>query len=115
MRNFLKIIVFACLFIQAGYAYNTNEHSTISFQKKDNTSFTKENSGSFQLIQLSIERATLDLKNNNRIPAAIGHYPAELQSLSILRNNTLKIVLSHQDVDRYNGVSILLFPFHIFW
>ncbi|MGQ7944757.1 hypothetical protein [Flavobacterium sp. WC2509] len=115
MKNFWKFIVLACLLTQFGFAYNTNQQSTPSFQKKDNTSLTKENSSAFQLVQLSIERVTLDLKNNNRIPVGIGHYPTELQSLSVLRDTTPKIVLSNQDIDRYNGVSILLFPFHYFW
>ena len=116
MKNFWKIIVFACLFIQMGYAYDTNQDSPISFQKKENTSFDKESLGTSEFVQFSIERGAVDLKHNNRVLTGIGHYsPTEFQSLSFLTNNTLKIVLSDQDIDRYNSVSILLFPFHYFW
>ena len=99
-----------------GYAYDTNQDSPISFQKKENTSFDKESLGNSEFVQFSIQRGTLDLKNNNRVLSGIGLYaPTEFQSLSVLTNNTLKIVLSDQDIDRYNSVSILLFPFHYFW
>lgn len=117
MKNFWKLVVFACLFIQSGFAYDANQHSTSFFQKKHNTTlFDRENIGTPEFVQFSIERGTLDLKNNNRVPVGIGHhFPTEFQSLSALRNNNLKIVLSDQDINRYNSVSILLFPFHYFW
>jgi len=117
MKNFWKLIVFACLFIQSGYAFDAIKLSESSFQKKNNTTiFDKENLGIPNFVQFCIERGTSDLKNNNRIPVGFGNYfPAEFRSLSTLKESNPKIVLSNQDVDRYNSVSILLFPFHYFW
>ncbi|WP_348825225.1 hypothetical protein [Flavobacterium aestuarii] len=117
MKNFWKLIVFACLFLQSSYAFDAIQYSESSLQKKDNrTIFDKENLGIPNFVQFSIERGTSDLKNNNRIPVGFGNYfPAEFQSLHALNDNNSKIVLSNQDVDRYNSVSILLFPFHYFW
>jgi hypothetical protein len=115
MKNFWKFIVFACLLTQFGFAYNSNSNISSSFQKKNDTTFSKESLSSFQFVRPSIDRGTSDLKDNNRIPVGLRFYPTELQSLSILSENTLKIVLSDQDINRCNGVSILLFPFHYFW
>jgi len=115
MKNFWKFIVFVGLFVQLGFAHNANHNAMVSFQKESNTEFSKESLSSSEFVQPTISRGTLDLKLSNRIPAGVANYPSELQSLTILRNATHKIFLSDQDLDRYNGVSILLFPFHYFW
>ena len=115
MKNFWKFIVFTGLFFQLGFAHNANHDTTISFQKERDTEFSKESISTSHFIQPSIDRGTLDQNHNTRIPVGVAHYPTALQSITILRENTPKIVLSDQDIDRYNGVSILLFPFHYFW
>jgi len=115
MNFFWKFIVFTCLLTQFGFAYNSNPNVASSLQKKNDTKFSKESLSSFQFVRPSIDKGTPNLKNNNRIPAGLNFCPVTLQSLSILRDNTLKIALSDQDLDRYNSVSIFLFPFHFFW
>jgi len=115
MKNFWKCIVFIGLFVQLGFAHNTNHDASISFQKESDTELSKESLSSSHFIQPSIDRGTLNQNHNTRIPVGVAHYPTELQSVTVLRENTPKIVLSDQDIDRYNSVSILLFPFHIFW
>ncbi|HSD05940.1 hypothetical protein [Flavobacterium sp.] len=120
MKNFWKFIVLVGLFVQLGFAHNANRNAMVSLQKvslqkESNTKFSKESLSASEFVQPTISRGTLDLKHTNRVPAGIAHYPSELQSLTILRNITHKIFLSDQDIDRYNGVSILLFPFHYFW
>lgn len=115
MKNFWKFIVFTCLLTQFGYANNTNKNTISSFQKKIETTFSKESVSSSHFVRPTINRGISDLKQHNRIPAGLSYFATELQPLSILRDNNLKIVVSDQDIDRCNKVSILLFPFHYFW
>ena len=115
MKNFWKLVVFACLFMQFGFAHNASKHTTANFQKKSENTFSKKSISAFQFVRPTIERGTSDLKHNNRIPVGFSYCPTEYQFSSILSNNDLKIALSDQDIDRCNKVSILLFPFHYFW
>ena len=116
MKTFWKFIVFTGLLIQFTFAYSANHDTTITFQKENNTEFGKESLSISHFVQPSIARGTPDLKNSNRIPVGlINLCPTNLQSLLIFKDNTRKIVLSDQDIDRCNKVSILLFPFHYHW
>lgn len=115
MKKIWKFIIFVCLITQFGYAYNSNPNITSSFQKKNENILSKESLSSFHFVRPSIDKGTSDFKHNNRIPAGLSNYATEFQTLPILRDNDFKIVLSEQDVNRCNKVSILLFPFHYFW
>lgn len=100
--------------MQVGYAYNPNQEIPTSQKKTENT-ISKESFGAIQFLRPSIERGTLDLKHNNRIPVGFSYYPTELQSLGILRKQDLRISVLDQDINRCKSVSILLFPFHYYW
>ncbi len=100
--------------MQFGFAYAANHDKTISFLKGNNSEINKESLSTSHFVQPGIERSTPDLKHNNRIPVGLNENTV-LLLFSDFRESNLKIVLSDQDLDRYNSVSILLFPFHIFW
>ena len=114
MRKFWKFIVFTGLLIQFGFAYSANHDTTISFLKENNPEINKESLSTTHFVLPCIERGTPDLKHNNRIPVGLSENIL-LPIFSSLKENNLKITLSDQDIDRYNSVSILLFPFHYFW
>lgn len=115
MKKFWKFIVFAGLLIQFSLGYSANNGSTISEKKDNNTAFSKESLSIPHFVQPSIERSNPDLKHNNRIPVDISNFNTALSLFSNLKENNSKIFLSDQDIDRCAKVSILLFPFHIFW
>ncbi len=114
MKNFWKLIVFIGLLMQFGFAYGANHDETISFSKENNSEINKESLSTSHFVLPSIERSNPDLKHNNRIPVGLIENTVLLLFFDS-RESNLKIVLSDQDLDRYNSVSILLFPFHIFW
>jgi hypothetical protein len=115
MNNFWKFIVFTGLFFQLSFAHSANQNATLSFPKENNTQLNKESLNSYSFLQPSVDRGIPNLKQNNRIPVSINPCPTELQPLSIFKDNTSKTVVSEQDIDRCNNVSILLFPFHYHW
>jgi hypothetical protein len=114
MRNFWKFIVFIGLLVQFSFAYGAKQNETISFSKGNNPEINKESLSASNFVQPSVERSNPDLKHNNRIPVGLNENSV-LLLFSDFKESNLKIVLSDQDIDRYNSVSILLFPFHIFW
>lgn len=114
MKIFWKFIVFIGLLMQFGFAYGANQDKTISFSKENNSEINKESLSTSHFVQPSIERSNPDLKHNNRIPLGLNQNTL-LPLFSKFKESNLKIVLTDQDIDRYNSVSILLFPFHIFW
>jgi hypothetical protein len=115
MRKFWKFVVFVCLFIQTGNAYNTNKQNSFSLQKETENIFSKKSFGSFQFVRPSINRAISDFKTNHRIPTALGYLPLELTSLSVLDKHKFKLISAKQDINRCTNVSVLLFPFHYYW
>jgi hypothetical protein len=115
MKAFGKFIVLIGLFIQFNFAYSANQYAFPSFQKKNNTSLSKESLSTSHFIQPSIDRGTLDQSHNTRIPVGINDCNTLSPFFPCFKGNNLKIVLSDQDIDRCTKVSILLFPFHYFW
>lgn len=113
MKTFWKFIVFTGLLIQFTFAYSANHDAVFRFQKENNTKFVKESFTTYHFIQPRIERGIPDLKHN---PIPVGLNSNTLLPLFLsLKENNIKIVLSNQDINRCEEVSILLFPFHYFW
>lgn len=115
MRKLWKFIVFTGLLIQFSFAYSANHDSTISQKKDNNTEFNKKSLGIAHFLQSNIERSNPDLKHNNRIPFNLNDSNTAILLFSNFKENELKIILSNQDINRCDKVSILLFPFHFFW
>ncbi len=115
MRNVWKFVVFACLVMQFGYAYPTNQHSVPTSQKESENTLNKERFGTSKFLRPSIERGTLEVKNNIRIPFGVSYCPTEFQSLSNLKRQNLKIVVFDQDNDRCRSIFTFLFPHHCYW
>jgi hypothetical protein len=115
MIKFWKFVVFVCLVVQTGNAYNTNKQNSFSLQKETENIFSKKSFSPFQFVRPTINRATSDFKTNYRIPTALGHPPLELTSLSVLDKYQFNLISAKQDINRCTNVSDLLFPFHYYW